>query len=166
MKIKATFKVPRVDFAKYRARLQEVLGEAIVQAAFEWLGATTAAIPVWSGASLATFQPLASAIGFSLSVQPTAFTNRVGLGLNNAVGEINTDTSKGLFTFTYSTTLEHLIYNEFNNANISPDPSLFARLLNPGPYKFQEKGLAAFKRVAADVRLPEPTYKITTIRVQ
>jgi hypothetical protein len=166
MRIKATLRVPRVDFAKYRRALQEVLGDAIAQAAFEWLGATTAVIPVWSGASLSTFQPLASAVGFSLSVHPVSFQDRVGLGLSNATGEIVADSNTGQFTFTYTTTLAHLIYNEFNNANISPDPTLFSRLLSPGPYRFQEKGLAAFKKVAEDVRLPDPTFSITTFRVQ
>src|SRR6476620_8661382 len=130
MRISATLRAPRVDFSKYRKALQEVLGDAIAQAAFQWLGATTAVIPVWSGASMATFQPLASAIGFSLSVSPVSFADRVNLGLSNATGEITADANTGNFTFKYSTTLAHLIYNEFNNANISPDPTLFSRLLN------------------------------------
>lgn len=166
MKIKATFKVPRVNFSKYRKALQETLGEAIAQAAFEWLGATTASIPVWSGASLATFQPLASQVGMTLAISPVTRFSGINLGLSNATGSVTADADRGVFKFEYSTTLEHLIYNEFNNANISPDPGLFARLLQPGPYAFQKKGLEAFKKVADDVRLPAPTFSITTIRVQ
>lgn len=165
MKITATFRAPRVDFAQYHKALQNVLGEAITQAAFQWLGATTAVIPVWSGASLATFMPLASAIGFSLSVSPASRLNRVDLGLSNATGSLTTDASKGKFEFSYGTTLAHLIYNEANNANISPDPTLFSKLIDPGPYHFQEKGVAAFKQSIASVQLPDPKLKFTTIRV-
>lgn len=158
MKFTATFIAPRVNFAAYRRALQEVFGDAIARAAAEWLNATVAEIPTWSGASLATFRPLASQVGFPLSVAPVSFVSRVNLGLSNATGEIETDAQKGRFTFTYGTTLPHLIYNEFNNANITPDPSLFARLLNPGPYQFQEKGKAAFLRAAEGVDLPPPIY--------
>lgn len=165
MRIKATFRVPRVDFSKYRQALQETLGDAIAHAALEWLGATTALIPVWSGASLATFMPLASQIGFQLAVTPIAWKDRVSIGLQNATGTLTADSSKGQFEFSYSTTLPWLIYNEFNNANITPDPTLFDRLLNPGPYHFQERGLETWKKFAEGVRLPAPTFKTTTIRV-
>lgn len=165
MKISATFRVPRVDFVKYKRALQETLGDAIAHAAFEWLGATTTIIPVWSGASRATFMPLASQIGFQLSVQPIAWKDRVDIGLSNATGSLTADSEKGQFSFTYSTTLPWLIYNEFNNANITPDPTLFSRLLQPGPYHFQERGLEAWKQVSADVRLPAPAFKTTTIKV-
>lgn len=164
MKIKATFRVPRVDFGKYRRALQDTIGDALGQAAFEWLGATTAAIPVWSGASLATFLPLASQIGLSLSVSPVTRSSGISLGLNNATGNVTADPDRGVYKFEYSTTLAHLIFNEFNNANISPDPGLFSKLINPGPYEFQKKGQEAFKKVADDVRLPAPLYSIATIR--
>lgn len=164
-KIKASYSAPRVDFIGFRKKLQETLGDAIARAALEWLGATTNAVPVWSGASMATFQPLASQIGLTLSISPVAHTDRIGLGLNNASGEIEADAAKGVFTFTYATTLRHLIHNEFNNANVSPDPGLFSALRNPGPYRFQEKGREAFDNVAKAVRLPEPEWRIKTIKV-
>jgi hypothetical protein len=165
MQFKGTLKAPRVDFVAYRRRLQEVLGEAIARAAFEWLGATTDAIPTWSGASLATFSHLASAVGLTLSIAPVARVNRINLGLSNGSGSLTTDAEKGIFKFEYSTTLQYLIFNEFNNANIIRPPELFHKLHRPGPYHFQEKGLAAFDKVAKDVRLPDPTFTVTTYRV-
>jgi hypothetical protein len=165
MKIKAVLKAPRVDFVGYRKRLQEVLGEAIARAAFEWLGATTAVVPTWSGASQATFSHLASAVGLTLSIAPVARLNRVNLGLTNASGSLTTDAEKGIFKFEYGTTLQYLIFNEFNNANIIRPPGLFSKLIQPGPYRFQDKGAAAFEKVAKDVRLPDPTFSVTTYRV-
>lgn len=164
MKIKATFRAARIDFSAYRKALQERLGDMLALAAFEWLAATTATIPVWSGASMATFQPLASQISFNLSINPVSFADRISLGLSNATGTFVADAASGKFEFSYSTSLAHLIYNEFNNANISPDPTLFARLIKPGPYQFQIKGADAFRKVAQDVELPAPTYKLTTIQ--
>ncbi len=167
MKLTATLRIPRFDMSKYRRALHEQLGEAITQAAFSWLGAATDAIPVWSGASHATFLPLASAIGFSMAVAPVnAGGSRVGLGLNNATGELIADASTGKFQFSYSTTLKHLIYNEFNNANISPDPSLFAKLHNPGPYDFQKKALEAYEKSIRNVGLPDPFKSLTVTQVR
>ncbi len=165
MKLKVTLKAPRVDFGAYRKRLQDVLGEALARAAFEWLGATTAVIPTWSGASQATFSHLASAVGLTLSIAPVSRISRINLGLTNATGSLTTDAEKGIFQFEYSTSLQYLIFNEFNNANILRPPGLFHKLKNPGPYHFQDKGLAAFEQAAKDVRLPDPTFSITTYRV-
>jgi hypothetical protein len=165
MKFKATLKAPRVDFAAYKKQLQDVLGEAIARAAFEWLGATTAAVPTWSGASQATFAHLASAIGLNLSIAPVARINRISLGLSNSTGTLISDAEKGIFKFEYGTTLQYLIFNEFNNANIIRPPGLFSELIRPGPYRFQDKGKEAFDKVAKDVRLPDPTLTVTTYRV-
>jgi hypothetical protein len=170
MRLHGTFRIPRLNLQAYKSVLQEELGRAITQAALEWLGATTALIPVWSGASIATFQPLASEVGFQLAslANIRAFKNRIPLGLQNAEGDVQTDVDAGQFTFTYRTTLAHLIYNEFNNANISPDPTLFAGLITPGPYEFQRHGQQAFDRFASTVRLPDPTKNLTvkTVRVR
>lgn len=169
MKVTATFRAPRIDLAKYKRALHDQLSLAITHAAFEWLGATTAVIPVWSGASLATFLPLATQIGFAIAIAPVPTApNRFSLGLSQGEGSVNMDAQQGRYTFTYSTTLSHLIWNEFNNANVFPDPGLFGTLRDPGPYHFQQKGLNAFRRFAQTVRLPGIRDSITvkTIRVR
>jgi len=166
MKLFATFRAPRYNIVEYERLLQDRLGRAIAEAAAEWLGATMSLIPVWSGASHGTFRPLASKLGLQLVITPRAFVNRIGFGEANATGEVTADAAAGRFTFSYSTTLAHLIYNEFNNANITPDPTLFARLLQPGPYRFQEAGEKAFRDFAAGVTLPDPssTIQVRTVR--
>jgi hypothetical protein len=159
MQFTGTFEAPRLNFQRYQNALEEELGHQLGQAIRLWLGAVTNIVPVWSGASHGTFLKLASEIGFDLTPTPSGakVRNRVNLGFSNSEGQINTDEfSKGVVTFTYATTLRHLIYNEFNNANVTPDPGLFSRLIHEGPYHFQEKGLAVFKKFAATVRLPSP----------
>jgi len=169
MKIKATFQVPRFNLASYVAALSEVLSDAIAQAAFEWINAATAEIPVWSGASHATFLKLANAIDFNLVINSAGNApRRVSYGLQNSEGDLDIDAAKGRFTFLYQTSLKHLVYNEFNNANIDPDPGLLSRLINPGPYDFQGEGREAFLRSVRSVTLPDPSshIKVSIVRVK
>lgn len=170
MKFSATFRVARVNLPAYRNALKKVLTEAISEATFAWLNTTTNYIPVWSGASLATFRQLALAVQFQINISPVSNApNRINLGLTNSSGKVDLSASAdGKVSFTYGTTLAHLIYNEFNNANVAPDPTLFGKLLNPGPYDFLGKGQLAFQESVRDVRLPDPTksFTIKTVRVQ
>ena len=59
----------------------------------------------------------------------------------------------GEYSFSYSTTLPWLIWNEYHNANVEPDPTLFGRLTKPGPYNFQAVGARAFMAFADKVDL-------------
>lgn len=172
MKFTATFNIPRFDGAKYAKILREYFVDHLTEAAVKWLGAVTPHIPVWSGASIATFLPLARAVSYPLSIQPSLLSrgSRVQMGLDNADGSLDVDEGKGSFTFTYSTSLAHLIWNEFNNANIHPDPTKWpppAELITPGPYFFEVYGRDAFEEYAAGVTLPDPfmALRARTIRV-
>jgi len=164
MKFKAQFSMPRIDVATYRNALDAYMKEAIAQGLMSWLEAVLAEIPVWSGASRATFVKLAEQIGYNLPVGPATgqwahglFTSRVDrkwMGETQSAGSLTTNKETGEYTFTYSTTLPWLIWNEYHNANVDPDPTLFYRLLEPGPYNFQIKGADAFLRFAEGVDLP------------
>lgn len=166
MKFKGTLKSFRIGMSAYQRRLHEHLSHEIAHAAFLWLTAVLQEIPVWSGASHATFLRLSREVGYQIVVQPKV-VSRIGYGQRHGDGEVEANPSTGQYIFRYETTLPHLIHNEFNNANITPDPTLFYRLLKPGPYHFQQKGLKAFREYARTVRLPNPwtTLKITTHRV-
>jgi len=168
MRILASFQVPRVNLARFRQALHEHLSEALAQAATVWLQATaTEIVPVWSAASRATFSPLASHVGYVLSLSPVADApNRIDLGIANGTGTFETDASQGLYRFTYSTTLPWLVWNEYHNANVDPDPGLFDKLLKPGPYNFQVKGYEAFKRFSQTVDLPAVAPYVTSMRIK
>jgi hypothetical protein len=158
VKFKGTLKTPRIDLNAYRAALHERLSKAIVEAAHEWLDATVIAlVPEWSGASVSTFYHLARAVEFSLTAGTAGVApDRRAEGRQAGDGGLEIDRAKGVYTFKYGTTLRWLIYNEFNNANVNPDPGLFYRLKQPGPYRFQEAGAKAFRQFAGKVRLPSP----------
>jgi hypothetical protein len=177
VKFKGQLAAPRINLDAYRKKLREHMAEVIAQSAMQWLTTVLAEIPIWSGASQATFMPLAQKIGYALSVSPASGNwahglfksrmDRVGLGQSAGHGDVKLDEPPGVYTFEYSTTLPWLIWNEYHNANVDPDPTLFYRVLKEGPYNFQDKGKQAFKDSARDVRLPDLSgcLKITRIRV-
>ncbi len=156
MHINAVLKVPRIDFARYKRDLHERLSAALADGCKVWLTAvvkesTSAGLPVWSGASIATFSPLASHIAYVLTMAPEGDApNRIALGEGHGTGLFEPGTKKqGLYTFTYQTTLPHLIINEYNDAT-----QWGFHLKNPGPYNFQVKAEEAFKQFAGSITLP------------
>jgi len=152
MKFTAQFSVPRIDVVAYRSALDKHMAHAIAQGLVVWLEAILAEIPVWSGASRATFTKLASHISYSIPIAPVA-VDRIGMGQASSDGGMVTDKQTGEYSFTYSTTLPWLIWNEYHNANVEPDPSLFYRVIKEGPYNFQAVGARAFLRFADNVDL-------------
>lgn len=148
------FALPAIDLNAYRKELHRHMSDVIAQATMEWLDTVLAEIPTWSGASRATFVKLASEINFSVDIAPTAM-DRTAEGITQSDGEVVMDSNKGRYVFTYGTSLPWLVWNEYHNANIEPDPTLFYRVWKEGPYMFQVKGAEAFKRFADKVRLPK-----------
>jgi hypothetical protein len=153
MKFTRAFALPSINLSAYKKELHRKMSEAIAQGTMEWLDAVLREIPVWSGASKATFLKLAQEIDYGLDIAPVA-SDRTGQGMSQSDGEVVTDINKGLYTFQYGTTLPWLIWNEYHNANVEPDPTLFYRVWKEGPYMFQVKGADAFERFAETVKLP------------
>ena len=168
MRFKGTLRKPRLQLAKWKRQTENRMLSTLKRSAIAWISAAVVPIPAWSGASLGTFSELAAEVGFSLHINPTANGRRLGLGPGAGAaassGRFGGSIRDGVFTFEYKTTLEHLIFNEFNNANVTIDPNVFASLRNPGPYRFQERGLAAFLAVVRNARLPEPIIGVRSTR--
>lgn len=153
MRFKYRLGTPYLNLAAYKKELHRAMSEAIAQATMEWLDTVLKEIPVWSGASRATFLALANQINYGVDISPVAM-DRTSQGVIQSSGEIVTDISKGRYVFSYNTTLPWLVWNEYHNANVEPDSTLFYRVLKEGPYMFQIKGAAAFTRFASGVELP------------
>lgn len=181
MKFTVRFKAPKINTVAWLGSLDTTLGEQIEKAAHVWLNATVmSTIPVWSGASRGTFIKLAREVNFPLTItgvkaSATGFiaAGKAGktFGFNRSRGKVSKGERPGLYTFTYGTTLFHLVFNEFNDANSNPEAArLFAKLHQPGPYNFQDIGKDAFEEYArTSVDLPSPwrkgTLKIRRIQV-
>jgi hypothetical protein len=129
------------------------LSEAIAQAGCKWLVSVDEVVPVWSGASKATFTELAHQVGYPLSIGVSSTApDRIDLGLETGTATFETNPATGIYSFSYETTLPHLIVNEYCNANTFINPQTqrpYFHLLHPGPYHFQEKGQKAFRDYVA-----------------
>jgi len=163
MKFTANFAVPSIDLAGYKSALNKHMTKVIIEATKEWLVAATGRVPVWSGASRATFSKLASEVKFDIEINPVVIS-RVGTGTAASEGRIETKDNQ--YTFIYHTTLPWLVWNESHNANVDPDPTLFSKLINPGPYELVLTGLEAFKAFADTVTLPSVKPFITSRMVK
>ena len=159
--LKVTLQRPRLNIARYKDLLHTQLSELLAQAGMQWIAATAEKIPEWSGASKGTFNPLASHVGYVLTIgQADGAPNRVGLGEALSGATFETDRDKGLYSFSYTTTLAHLIVNEYHDAR-----QWGFHLKQPGPYHFQEAGQQAFKDAVRDATLPDWRRCITVEQV-
>lgn len=152
MKAKYRYYRPTLNLYGYKLALDKVLREALAMGLEAWMQATTVEVPVWSGASRATFVKVGSIISHSVDLTGgSAPFSRVGTGLamSQGSGLEATDTDRGLYTFTYGTTLPWLLVNEYYDAT-----QWGFRLKKPGPYDFQSKGAAAFMHATKLVALP------------
>jgi hypothetical protein len=93
--------------------------------------------------------------------------DRIQMGLNNGEAVFEVDSSQSIYSFTYSTTLPHLIINEYFNANDFPEKNGHQfHLTHPGPYHFQEAGRRTFERFAeSDIQLPDLTDFVDTVQL-
>ena len=161
MKFTGVFVKPKMDLDQYRTMLDKYLRETVAQAIMEWLEATVIAeVPVWSGASRATFLQLARNIEYNIPIAPVA-PSREDQGLAQSFGDLDAGKTKaGRHVFTYQTTLPWLCINEYYDAT-----QWGFHLKKPGPYNFQKKGVTAFHRFAETVHLPNPFRCLKTTRI-
>jgi len=165
MKFTASLAIPSLDVQGYRKALHAHMQDVLAQAIVTWLAAVLEEIPVWSGASRATFIPLASRISCGVPVVPRVIS-RIGTGIASSAGDLEIDAEKGRYAFEYRTWLPWLVWNEYHNANVDPDPGLLGKLLKPSPYNFQVKGYEAFKQFSPTVELPAVAPYVKSVRVK
>ena len=167
MKFKAQFSVPHIDVSAYQKTLDRYMTQKIAEALLVWLEAVINEIPVWSGASRATFMKVAQRISFNIPIVPVT-RSRISRGMDESTGGLE-PFEKGRYVFYYSTMLPWLIWNEYHNANVDPDPTKWpppVELLKPGPYNFQFVGAKAFLRFADSVDLPAVKPFVQGVRVK
>jgi len=162
MRIRLTTEMQMFDRAAYRDIFESWMHQQISTLAARYLLATaidliagqTGTYRVWSGASAATFLHLANEIRSTI---PITNGNASGIAYGKRFGDGGIEVEKGVGRFFYSTDLPHLVYNEYHNANIDPDPGIFGRLRHPGPYRFQRAGQEAVEQALHEVEgLPSP----------
>ncbi len=170
MKFTHSYRRPSLNLEGYKKALDKQMREALAQGLMEWLNAVLVEVPLWSGASRATFVKLAQKIDMQIPVSggPAPFDRTVE-GLAASTGELVADIGSGQYTFTYGTSLPWLVWNEYHNANIDPDPTKWpppAVLRKPGPYEFQVKGAAVFMHMMRLVDLPRVAPYVSGVPVR
>jgi len=122
--------------------VDDFIREVMEDSARVWLDAVTKIVPVWSGASRATFQALASAINYHISIEVRGDApDRIALGRLASRGGLQRR-APGYWEFYYETQLRYLIANE--TRKVSPGTEgLRGSLIKPTPYMFREAGKKA-----------------------
>lgn len=147
----------KFDVLGYERDMRIFMEKYIKESGQVWLDVATQKIPTWSGASRASFQKLARALGTSIQIGPQkSRKNRQPLGEETSIGEIIIDTKKDFYGFQWGSTLRYLNYNEFNRATPGPEPQpMWAEIKNT-PYNFQAEALDAWRAYTKGVDLPDP----------
>lgn len=137
----------------HRKAIDAFVKESVEEAARRWVRAAVEVIPVWSGASRATLEALASAVGEHIDIDVKGdVENRIALGRLFSRGGIERD-GEANWSFFYETSLRYLIANE--TQNVQPRThGLRGKLIEPTPYNFREAGNAAVEAYTATLILP------------
>ena len=80
-----------IDVRASEERIDKVMKDFILRSVKTFVIQSTNPIPVWSGASKASFKKLAAVARFSIDVQPTAPIDRRALGVSTSEGFLFVD---------------------------------------------------------------------------
>ena len=133
--------------------IEKFVKESTEEAARLWVRAAVERIPVWSGASRATLQALASAVGEHIDIDVKAdVTGRIGLGRLFSRGGVER-VGPAHWQFIYETSLRYLIANE--SQRVAPRThGLFGSLIEPTPYNCREAGNKAVEEFVETLVMP------------
>jgi hypothetical protein len=99
-------KYPRVDFKKTEDEIHKVMTKFTFDTLAKWVAGTTQPIPVWSGASRASFLRLAALASTSITINPVA-PSRLTLGITEASSEVVAKRGE-LYGWSWSSTLDYI----------------------------------------------------------
>ena len=153
MRFRVSLKAPTVD-PRQRRVIDAFVKSSVEEAARIWVRAAVEKIPVWSGASRATLQALASAVGEHIDIDVKGdVEDRISLGRLFSRGGVERESVTGHWGFFYETSLRYLIANE--TQQVAPRThGLRGKLIEPTPYNFREAGNAAVEAFTATLVLP------------
>ncbi len=130
---------------KITKRILTRVENAVTAGAKAWVRSALDNIPVYSGASMASLDKIANAIGVNLGVfsttnarirlGPAEVRKRQQQGRDESTGELRK--TKTTISFFYATRLPWLVANELGERD-----EVSGNLIKPIPYNFREKGNA------------------------
>lgn len=160
MRFLAKLKGLFLNLAGLRREVDDYSRQTVEAAAKIWLRTALEEVPIWSGASRATFEQLGAAIGepVPLTTAPLA-PNRIALGRANSRGGVEKD-GEGKWRFYYETSLAYLSANEQFAVEVGQYGVKWG-LKKPTPYGFREKANLAVQGFAGDI--PPPRIQIVEL---
>lgn len=90
MALQAKVRYPRIEIAKTKSKITRAMNDAVMESLRTWVIATTDHVPVWTGASKASFIKLAREVSVALTIIPRT-VSRIEFGIETSIGEIFTN---------------------------------------------------------------------------
>lgn len=111
--VKVDVRYPVVDIPRAKKRIKDTMTKFTFDVLREWVTEVTDVIPVWSGASRASFLKLANQAEVAIEIEPLIVApigSRIPLGYETSVGVVIADArgSAGLFGWDWSSTLDYI----------------------------------------------------------
>jgi hypothetical protein len=111
--LSAEVRYPVVDIPRAKRKIGEVMTKFTFDVLREWVTEVTNVIPVWSGASRASFLKLANQVQVAIEIEPLIVApigSRIPLGFETSVGVVIADArgSSGLYGWDWSSTLDYI----------------------------------------------------------
>lgn len=149
-----------LDLGAYKQAAFNAMININERAGKEWIESAvfSTPIPIWSGASRATFENLAKELGTHIPTGPPAANapDRTSLGKSSSTSRVIENKGTMYVGFIYSTSLAYLNYNEYNKAVAGPYPRPYSNRVRFTPYFFQARASAAWREIAQQAKLPDP----------
>lgn len=111
MGIKVKNNIPKVDVGRTRNKWDAEMKAYSLEALKQWVIGSTEVIPVWSGASKASFIKAANEAKLNLEITPVAPTppgSRIGLGVAESEFVFMADINSGEYSWDWSTSLFYI----------------------------------------------------------
>lgn len=106
MPLHVVVRYPRPDIEKTTDAIHAYMSDKIIEAVKTYVFATTDVIPVWSGASKASFLKLAFFAKVQLAISPVV-KSRIPLGIETSTGEVFTERGK-IYGFNWASDLYYI----------------------------------------------------------
>jgi len=140
--IKMRYSKLGIDTGRFTQTLDTNMKEQIRQAAREWLRAVILLVPVWTGTSKASLQPLGAYLKVAVPVSPVVNRKGFGLSQGRANQEFSFSREGNIWSFEFKEEVAHYLVNEYFNVNASGK----FHLKTPGPYRSFAAGEKAFTK--------------------
>lgn len=112
-KVGVEVRYPVVDIPQARKRIHDTMVDFVKDTLTIWISAATNVVPVWSGASRASFLKLANQVNYEIEIESLIVApigSRIPLGYQTSTGVIIADArgSAGLYGWDYESTLFYI----------------------------------------------------------